>query len=179
MASLLTALTRITSGLARRFGRRSHEPRPIVRVPAPVGAGPFLNHRCANGEIVKGVRICEVCGQIGVVVRGCSSSVEFWGKLRAQTGLNPLRPRPSDAVKLVWTVIQHCPVCDGWGYCEEPDGRCPQCTACEGRGTIPALTDPRVQEVLRSIEARRPGAVAPGVIVAIGSTAAPSTGHGR
>ncbi len=163
MTRLLRALVRFVSKSAQRPHRQAERPSIGERSPA---TKTYYRHRCVNGEdkVVRGVRVCRICGQTGKFAGWDYSVAEHWGRCRCQTGLKPFGPHKRAASELIWTVLQHCTLCDGVGYCERADQTIQPCTACDGRGTIPALTDWRVQEVLRLVEERYPGACAPGVI---------------
>ena len=82
-----------------------------------------------------------------------------------QTGLKPIGPHRNYADELLSKVLHCCPACNGAADYEKADGALNECPPCNGRGVVPPLTDPRVQEALRRIEARYPGACTSGTLV--------------
>ena len=133
----------------------------------PAKSWRYYSHRCANGEdkVLQGVRVCPVCGQAGNYAgRDCSSTVEYMARYHQRTGLKPIGPHRRFADQVLSEVLRRCTECAGSGYCERPFRSSQTCPVCDGRGTIPAPTDPLMQAALRLIEEQYPGACTTGVL---------------
>lgn len=122
----------------------------------------LYKHICSSSgkEITCGADVCRDCGQAAQFASWGRSGIESMHQYQRRTGLKPIGPHGDYARTLLAGILTNCPVCGGSGIRELGDEDWCDCGACDGRGTVPAPSDPRVQLVLRLVATRYPGAVA-------------------
>jgi hypothetical protein len=119
----------------------------------------MYKHVCrGRGEVTEGASVCRFCGQKATFGFWSHSVVEFMGRYQERSGLKALGPHRQYADRLLALVLTPCGVCGGTGLIEQGEERCWQCSECAGRGTMPAPTDPFVQEIVRLVCERYPDA---------------------